>query len=177
MTRSTVHTRLLIAVALLAPVSGCAGMGAQLLAGGEEIIEYGTPSEYLSCPQTGEAPPADTQVVGPEGRRLQSGIAGLTIPAGALLAERRFIFRQDSLLRAGATIDLADRDGPARFQTSAILRIDLSGCTPETLANPRGWWVWRVNTVDGPSQKLRTEMSAREATTVIDSASRFMIAN
>ncbi|HSK19561.1 MAG TPA: hypothetical protein VK912_10480 [Longimicrobiales bacterium] len=177
MAASETSIRLLVTMALLAPFAGCGVIGSGESAAREQIIEYGTPSEFLICSQPGAGATVDT-VIGPGGGILRAGVTELSIPAGALADERRFVLQQDTGQRVSVTINgEPGRTPPPPLLKGATLRIDVSGCSAETLANPRGWWVWRMSATPGRSQKLRTDLNPREATTVIDSTSKFMIAN
>ena len=168
MTRSETRTRLLMVMVLFAPLTGCRTLWTP-----EQIIEYGTPSEFLTCSQAGAGARVDT-VIGPRGGTLRAGGSELTIPEGALTAERRFVLQEETGQRVGVTID--DPRTAARLLKPATLKIDVSRCTESERENPRDWSVWRMGERDR-SQKLRTQLSSRHATTVIDSTSVFMIAN
>jgi hypothetical protein len=161
-------------MAVLSPLFACAGIGGQT-GGGEEIIDHGTPSEFLACDQP-EAR-VDT-VIGPRGGLVRAGATELLIPRDALSGNRRIVLRHELDRRVSVTIDgVDDRIPPEPFRRSATLRINVSGCSADALANPRGWWIWRMNSVEGMSQKLRTRVNRRHAVTQIDSTSKFMIAN
>ena len=174
MSHTHVRTQLLTTVVLILPLSGCAGPR-ELLPPGEQIIEVGTPAQFLSCAQPGLAARPDTQVVGAAGGMLRSGNVELTIPAGALPDERRFVLRRDSGQAARATVE---GEGPVQFQNnlSARLTFDLSGCDQGEIEQ-QSWWVWRLNRVEGRSQKLRTVINPNRAMAAIDSTSVFLIAN
>ena len=174
MSRTHVRTQLLTTVVLILPLSACQSPR-ELLPPGEQIIEFGTPAQSLSCPQPGLAARPDTQVIGVAGGQLRSGNVELTIPAGALPDERRFVLRRDSGQAAGATVE---GQGPVQFQNnmSARLTFDVSGCDQEEIER-QSWWVWRLNPEEGRSQKLSTVINPNRAMTMIDSTSVFLIAN
>lgn len=176
--QSSTCIRLLAIAVLLGPVAGCGALGTGRAVDHEEIIDYGRPTEYLTCVQAGAGARVDT-VVGPGGATIRAGGTELTIPAKALSGIRRFVLQQDTGQRVSVTIGgEMGRVAPPPLDLPATLRVDVSGCAATSLANPRGWWVWRINDqVPDSSQKLRTRINRRHAITMIDSTSKFMIAN
>lgn len=158
---------------LLLLLSGCMRGREEIRS--EQILEYGTPDEYLTCAGAAAMARPDTQVIGPAGGRLRSGNSELTIPANAVRDPRRFV-----LTPARDTVGVRiDGDGLTEFNgnRSARLIIDVSRCSPDELESADGWWIWRVNAGRGESQKLSTIMTPARAITQIDSMSGFMIAN
>lgn len=166
-------TVLVTSAALILMLSGCMRGRGEIR--GEEILEYGTPAEYLTCARAAAVARPDTQVIGPEGGRLRAGNSEMTIPANAVREPRRFVFTP-----TGDTVGVRiSAGGPMRFDgnRSARLIIDVSHCDSDELESEDGWWVWRVNERPGRSQKLGTTMTPVRAITQIDSTSGFMIAN
>jgi hypothetical protein len=163
-------------VVLILTLSVCTGPPQFGVSGGEQIIEHGTPTDSLSCSPTRLAAHADTQVVDTGGGSLRIGNVRLTIPPSALEGPHRFRLHQDSGQSMRALVEVLERDPPsAPFQPnrSARLIFDLRGCE---LGN-REWWVWRLNPVEGRSQKLHTTINGSQAIAEIDSTSWFIIAN
>jgi hypothetical protein len=171
MTRTERHKRLLLAAALILPLSACARR--ELVPPAEEVIEVGTPTGFLTCAPTSPQPRPDTQTIGAAGGRLQSGGNELTIPASALSGNQRLIFRQQPGERVGVEVDQSVRFATGR---SAMLNIDIGRCDSDALAGAE-WFVWRMHENQGQSQKLRTRIAGARATANIDSTSAFMIAN
>ncbi|MBR9988128.1 MAG: hypothetical protein KFH98_00140 [Gemmatimonadetes bacterium] len=167
--------QLLAALAVLL-VSGCAPPFGQFPPG-EDVIEVGTPGEYLTCARTAAAARPDTQVVGPPGGQLMSGANQLTIPANALPENRTLVLRQEYGNRVGVVIDA---DPPVRFagNRSATLIIDIGHCDSDEIGDLSRWSVWRMAPPRGnQSQRLRTFVAGSRMRTQIDSTSGFMIAN
>lgn len=173
MTSSERSPCLFIAVAMLLSVSGCTPAHMQR-SFGEEVIEVGTPSVYLTCSQAGTLPPADQKSIGPGGGRLQTGDNELNIPRSAVPVARPFTLEQEPRDRVGVTVNRHVPQGP--FARSAILFIDFSRCTESEIGDV-DWHVWRMDSTGLQGQKLRTWLAGSRAMTFIDRTSVYMIAN
>lgn len=191
MTRSGMGTRLMITMALLAPLVACAPVDRGLDDAGrrERIIEHRRPSNFLTCSQVSEEArvdslvrpgPAVTLIARPRGApNGGTGLTRLRLPPNAVSADRRFVLREDPGDSVSVTIDSPTTIGLLPpLDSSATLSIDVSRCTQQELNHPRGWWVWRMRPeVPDSSQKLESTINPQQARVVIDSTSKFMIAN
>ena len=168
----------IVLIALVAVGGGCMPGAVEIAR--EQIIERGTPSNYLTCAEA-VVPAPDTAIIPPGGGTLRSGNNELRIPRRALPDERRFILSVVDSTRNGRpdTVGvIIDAGRPVDFNgRTAVLTIDLSACRPEDVNNQEGWSVWRINRSGGPSAKLWGIVVHPRAIVHIDSASVFMIAN
>ena len=179
MTRSGMGTRLMITTALLAPLMACGPFGMSSLPPGEEIIEYGTPTAFLTCSVPAGAARQDTLIrPGGPAVTLRADQTELSLEDDPVYAERRIELRQEAGQTFSVLIDgEISRIPPPGLKKPAKLAFDVRRCTAEELAAAPAWYVWRLNPVPGRSQKLRTHANSQNMWAVIDSTSKFMIAN
>ena len=183
MTRSGLGTRLMITMALLAPFVACGPFGRSSLPAREGIIEHGTPTNFLRCSQV-SAGARGERLIGPGGGVVTvvppSNRTSLTVPAGAVGVEHRFVLDVEAKDSVSVIIDVEDvvRQRDDALAGPLTLRIDLRRCTEQELDHPSGWWVWRMRpAVPDSSQKLAGTINSQQAIVVIDSTSKFMIAH
>ncbi|HSJ31473.1 MAG TPA: hypothetical protein VK933_08570 [Longimicrobiales bacterium] len=174
-------TRLMMTMALLAPLVACGPFERTSIPPGEEILGYGTPTDsiQLTCSAPAQVASVDTVIrPGHPAVILRAGGTTLSLDSGAFSAERRIVLVQEPGQAFRATIDGdTARMPPPPMGKPATLRFDTSRCTPEELEQAPAWYVWRLNPAAGRSQKLATRSNDQRIWAVIDSTSRFMIAN
>lgn len=181
MTRSGMGIRLMINMALLAPLMACGPFGSASLPPGEEILGYGTPTDslQLTCSAPAQMVSVDT-IIRPNhpAVTLRAGGTVLSLDSGTFSAERRIVLVQESGQIFSTTIDGdTERVPPPPMGRPATLRFDTTRCNADELDQASAWYIWRLNPVAGRSQKLATRSNGQRIWAVIDSTSRFMIAN
>jgi hypothetical protein len=170
MTRLACCTRVLIAVALLLPLTACRMTGEQGM---------DTRPTFLSCTGPDSLPPPDTLQVGSAGGLLQVGDSYFFIPPNAVPGNttRTYIMSPISPPRVGVEITSSS---PAKFahNLTATLSIGLSGCTPSEVGDTLQWSIWLMESATSQQGRpLSTLRPHGRMQTQRDSTSSYMIAN
>jgi hypothetical protein len=138
-------------------VQGCSvvSIGIVVLAscatGGRGVVPE-QPNAYLECAMV-TADSTDTRRIGPAGGSLRAGSYNMLFVPGSVDGVRSITLRQVAGSRFAGHLTLAP--GLETFGRPVSIIIDASRCTAEQL-NARPWSIWRVQTPNGPGERLTT---------------------
>jgi hypothetical protein len=168
MTRLACCIRVVIAVALLLPFTGCRRTADQGLV---------SPDSFLTCPEPASWPTPVTRQVGSAGDSLALGDSYFVIPPNAIpgSSTRTITISPIQSQNVGVEITSEPRGGFANGLT-ATLAIGLTRCDPGIVGDTARWSIWLMrNATTG--RPLSTQVGNGRLQTQRDSTSSFMIAN
>jgi hypothetical protein len=139
-------------------VQGCSvvSIGIVVLAGcatgGREGVLLEQPNVYLECATvTGDS--INSRRIGPAGGSLRAGSYDMLFLPGAVDSARNITLRQVAGSRFTGNLTIAPPIDS--FSRPVAIVIDASRCTAAQL-NARPWAIWRVQTPNGPGERLTT---------------------